>query len=218
MRYALLGAIAVTLGCVQTASAVELTSTKDRGVVSIASDPALSDGRLVVKVVAFNRMKEPAAFGDANVKITTAAGVAVPLMSLEKLVGNEKSARGRGGPGDHNPSNYSHPGIPTNGVGGGGEPDVSGYTGSANPTSGVASSHTPMSNRADPESEARIAALKAAILQPMTIAPAAAAGGQVVTEKLKLSRKDPRGLRVVVDFNDEQHEFELEAPRENKRN
>ena len=42
------------------------------------------------------------------------------------------------------------------------------------------------------------AALSAAILQPVSVAPASAAGGQIVTQKIKFGRKEERSLRVVV--------------------
>jgi hypothetical protein len=60
--------------------------------------------------------------------------------------------------------------------------------------------------------KAQIEALNAAILQPKTIAPASAGGGQVVTDKLKFGRKDERALHVTVDFNGEQHEFNFAVP------
>jgi hypothetical protein len=204
-------------------AAPTLSSTKDRGVVSIIVDPELSDGRLVMKIVAFNRLREPASFSDANLKITKASGDAVALVPLEQLVRETEraasSSRRHIASNDHNPSNYSHPGIPTNGVGGGGEPDVGGYTGANNPTSGVVSSHTPTSAapQANPHMAEQVEALKAAILQPLTIAPATASGGQVVTERLKFARKQPRTLHVVVDFNGEQHAFDFEAPPEGPR-
>jgi hypothetical protein len=215
-------ALAQTAVCATQTSAAAttgLSSTKERGVVSIVTEPALSDGRLILKVVAFNRKREPASFSDANVKVFTAAGKPVALIPLEQLIGEAKQAGApsRQAGNEHDPSYYSHPGIATNGVGGAGEPDVGGYSGANNPTSGVVSSHTPTSTTrrgqpADPQLAGRIASLQAGILQPLTIAPASAAGGQVVTEKLKFARKEARALRVVVDFNDEQHEFEFEAP------
>jgi hypothetical protein len=210
-------------GAVWAATDAGLSSTKDHGVVSVVVEPQLSDGRLMMKIVAFNRTREPASFSDANVKVTTAAGNTVALIPLEQLIRDEqravRSQNEKISVSDHNPSNYSHPGIPTNGVGGGGEPDVGGFAGANNPTSGVVSSHTPTAAtpHADPQLDARIANLNAAILHPMTIAPATAAGGEVVTEKLKFSRKEPRTLHVLVDFNGEQHEFQIEAPREGAR-
>ena len=198
---------------------VNLSSTKDRGVVSIVTEATLSDGRLVMKVVAFNRRHEPAAFSDTNVKVSTAAGKPVALFSLGDLIADARRAAGvpSGTATDHDPSFYSHPGIATNGVGGAGEPDVAGYTGANNPTSGVVSSHTHATSGAyDAQSAAKlqesVANLNAAILQPMTIAPATAAGGQVVTQKLRFSRKESHALRVVVEFNGEEHEFSFDAP------
>lgn len=64
----------------------------------------------------------------------------------------------------------------------------------------------------DPKLQQQITDLKAAILQPLTIAPASAAGGQIVTQKIKFGRKEERALRVVVELNGEQHEFNFPAP------
>jgi len=84
---------------------------------------------------------------------------------------------------------------------------------------GVVSPHTDTGGGAarkggklDPAVEQQVAALQAAILHPITIPAGSAAGGQIVTEKLKFKRKDDRTLRVVVAFNGEQHEFSVPAP------
>jgi hypothetical protein len=58
----------------------------------------------------------------------------------------------------------------------------------------------------------QIANLNAGILHPITIASASAAGGQVVTQKLKFARKESRVLHVVVEFNGEEHVFDFDAP------
>jgi hypothetical protein len=194
-----------------------LTSTKERGVVSIVPDAALSQGRLVLKIVAFNRTREPAAFGVADVKIVTAAGKPVALVPLEQLIDEVMQASGskrRVTTVDHNPADYSHPAIPT-GPGGAGEPDVSGYTGGGNPTSGVISAHTDVRTNespADARLREQINALRAGLLQSTLIPSATAAGGQVVSEKLKFARKEQHALRVLVDFNGEQHEFTVVPP------
>lgn len=207
----------------EAASASEpLSSTKDRGVVSLVADPALSQGRLVLKVVAFNRTRDPVAFGVADVQIATTAGKAVGIVPLDRLieeVTKTSGSRPSASPGDHNPSDYSHPGVSTSGAGGAGEPDLGGYTGGANPTSGVVSAHTRASDgrgsaaTGNAAQDEVVASLKAGILQSMIIPSASAAGGQVVTEKLKFARKEERSLRVLVDFNGEQHEFTVAVPQ-----
>jgi hypothetical protein len=182
-----------------------LTSTKDQGVVSVQADPSLSDGRLILKVVAFNRTRNIASFGAEDIEIYTAAGKRVALLSLEQLVAE---ARGEG-PAErntgveHNPTDYSGPTMSHNSAG---EPDVGTYTGSQTPAGGVISPHTRSAASArkakeDPAVEQYVATLQAAILRAQTVASGASAGGQVVTEKLKFRRKDDRTLRVVVTFN-----------------
>src|SRR5690242_18386604 len=75
-----------------------LSSTKDHGVIKVVPDPALANGRLVLKIVAFNRdRKNPATFGPGNVKVFTAAGEAVPLLSLDQLIAQARGSKdGRG--------------------------------------------------------------------------------------------------------------------------
>jgi hypothetical protein len=190
-----------------------MTSTHERGVVSVQADPALSDGRLVLKVVAFNRTKEPVSFGPENVVITTAAGQRVELLSLEQLEKEVRTASGRSARVDHNPASYSGAGTSRNAAG---QPDVGNYTGSNTAMSGGISSQTQAATAAgaaeDNALQQQIASLQAAVLQPATIAPGAAAGGQVVTEKLKLKRKDDRTLLIAVDLSGEHHELKVMAP------
>jgi hypothetical protein len=194
-----------------------MSSTKEKGVVSIVPDAALSQGRLVLKVVAFNRTRQPAAFSASDVTILTAAGNPVALVSLDQLIEEATKASGsrrRVSSVDHNPADYSRPQLPA-GQSGAGEPDVTGYTGAGNPTSGVVSTHTDVSTSespADARLREQITALRAGILQSTLIPSATAAGGQVVSEKLKFGRKEERALRVRVEFNGEQHEFTVVPP------
>jgi hypothetical protein len=190
-----------------------LTSTKDHGVVSVESDPTLADGRLVVKVVAMNRTQTAASFGPRDVKVFTAAGTPVKLMSLDQLVQEAKAAADDGADTvTHNPTVHSGPILHHDSSG---RPDVSGYTGGNDRMSGMDASQTRIVAKAakdDPKLQAQIASLNAAVLHDLTIAPAAAAGGQIVTEKLKFARKEAHDLRLVVDFNGEQHEFDFATP------
>jgi hypothetical protein len=180
------------------------------------------EGRLVLKVVAFNAARAPATFGPENVKVSTVSGTNVGLIPLEQLIAEARSAAGQ--PGDdrqiamgHDPNNYGYRRLPHDGVGGSGALDVAGYSGAGTPTSGVVSPHTHATPAGgaggdDAALQVQIANLNAAILQAMNIAPGSAAGGQIVTEKLKFSRDDHRALRVQVSFNGEQHEFTFKAP------
>ena len=193
-----------------------LTSTKDHGVVKLVSDPTLSDGRLVLKVVVFNRTKVPSGFGPEDIKVFTAAGQPVAVMTLEQLVQETQAASGhsdKGGNTFHDPSSYSGPTMTHNAAG---QPNVGNYTGAAGSNMGpLMSSRTGMDERArtdDKQLQQRIDALNAAILHAQSIAAASAVGGQIVTEKIKFDRKDEHTLRVIVDFNGEQHQFDFAAP------
>jgi hypothetical protein len=203
-----------TTGLAAAATVAEgLTSTKDHGVVSVMSDPTLSDGRLVLKVVAMNRTQTPASFGPQDVKLSTAAGTPVKLMSLDQLVQEARAATGGGTDTmTHGPTVHAGPMMGHDSYG---RPDVSGYTGGNDRMTGMDVTQTRIAGKAvkdDPKVQERIANLNAAILHDLTIAPAAVAGGQVVTEKLKFARKEAHDLRLVVGFNGEQHEFEFAAP------
>ncbi len=194
-----------------------LSSTKDHGVVKVMADPTLAEGRLVLKVVAFNRITAASSFGPENVKVFTAAGQSIPLMTLEQLVRQTREAAGVS---DTNRT----PSVDTFGTSGpnithdmAGRPDVGNYTAGSNSMGTGVSTHGPRANPVkadDPKLQQQIAALTAAILQPVSVAPASAAGGQVVTQKIKFGRKEERALRVVVEFNGEQHEFSFSAPGE----
>lgn len=211
----LLACQAVTAGPAAAATVIEgLTSTKDHGVISVMSDPTLSDGRLVLKVVAMNRGQAPASFGPDSVKVTTAAGTPVKLMSLQQLVEEAKAAADDGsasmarGAISHSGPMMSHDSY--------GRPDVSGYTGGNDSMNGMNVSQPRMTGsraaKDDPKVQEQIANLNAAVLHDLTIAPAAVAGGQIVTEKLKFARKEAHDLHLVVDFNGERHEFDFTAP------
>jgi hypothetical protein len=192
-----------------------LSSTKDRGLVKVVSDPTLADGRLVLRVVAFNRADTASSFGPGDVKVFTAAGQPVPLMSLDQLVQETRAA-------SSGSDTNAGPGVDAFGTSGppmtrdaGGRPDVSRFTGGSNSMGAGMSIRGRRPDQAksdDPKLQQQITDLKAAILQPLTIAPASAAGGQIVTQKIKFGRKEEHALRVVVELNGEQHEFNFPAP------
>ena len=100
--------------------------------VSVAVEPQLNDGRLVIKVAAKNGSSAPVAFGPGSIAISTVAGQPIALSSLQKLINDVRMAAGMAGgapPGD----------APTQGAyamrqqpgaqDGSGRMDVTGYTG-----------------------------------------------------------------------------------------
>ena len=191
-----------------------LTSTKDHGVVEVQSDPTLAEGRLVLKVVAFNRTPTASSFGPEDVKISTAAGRAIPLMTLAQLVQETREGGSSRDSATVDTFGTSGPAIPHDAAG---RPDVGNFTGGSNAMGTSVSTRGRRPDPAkgdDPKVQQQIAALSAAILQPAAVAPSAAVGGQVVTQKIKFGRKEERALRVTVEFNGEQHVFEFAAPGE----
>jgi hypothetical protein len=160
-----------------------------------------------------NRTRAAASFGPEAVKVLTATGTPVKLMSLDQLVQEAKAAADDGaGAVTHNPTVHSGPILHHDSSG---RPDVSGYTGGNDRMNGMDATQTRIVAKAakdDPKLQEQIASLNAAVLHDLTIAPAATAGGQIVTEKLKFARKEAHDLRLVVDFNGEQHEFDFSVP------
>jgi hypothetical protein len=195
----------------QTAS-LGLTSTKSAGTVSVQTDPVLSNGRLVMKVAAHNSSDKPAELASTAVQVFIGADKPVAVLTLDQLI-----AEARGGPSAersmnsaHQSSNYSRPTTTTTASG---EMDVSGITGGNDAVGRAMSERSSVPTaKKDPATEAYVEALRAGILQATQVAPGKASGAQVVTEKLKFPRKDPRVMRVAVAFNGESHEFVFEAP------
>ncbi|KRA66298.1 hypothetical protein ASD79_03185 [Caulobacter sp. Root655] len=189
-----------------------LTSTLPAGVISIQADPTLSNGRLVLRVAAFNRTATPAAFSDKDVQLYTAAGQPVALLSLDSLIA--EVSKPSSAPTVGAATGYGGPAMTT---GQDGRLDVSGFSGANQTVAGGLSTQvqaqiaTP-NRKLGKAAQAQVDGLRAAILQPTQIAPSQAAGGQVVSEKLKFDRKAPRDLKLVVRFNGETHGFAFTAP------
>ena len=207
-------AVAGTTATSESAS-IGLTSTRDRGAVSVMTDPVLVNGRLVMKVAAHNSTKQPLQLRADDVHVFTAAGKPVGILSLDQLIAEVKGT-GKSGSRSmdsaHQASNYSRPTTSTNRSG---ELDVTGITGASDAVGRAVSERSSANSQGavdDPAIQSQVDAFKAAILQTVTIAPSSAEGGQIVTEKIKFSRKEERALRVVIDFNGEQHEFNFVAP------
>jgi len=185
-----------------------ITSTKTASAVSISADPALSDGRLVLRVAAQNRTQAPVAFGPGSVRIATAAGEVIAIRPLAALIADVRVAAGMEEAGSVS-GVIAAPAIGTNNAG---QKDVSGYTGSM----GTSVAQGARKRKAKPAdvaaAEAQIAALQAGILSDTMIAPGQLAAGQIVTEKIKLRNKRERGLVVTVTLAGETHSFAFEVP------
>jgi hypothetical protein len=189
-----------------------LTSTKEHGVIKVVPEPELADGRLVMKIVAFNRDRAPAGFGPDSIKVSTSAGKQVPLMSMEDLAAQVRRAQGARLPHAVDVFGSSAPAVAHDEAG---RPDVGNYTGGSNSMGSRITTREPRPEAAGndaPKVQQQIADLESAILKVQTIAPSAAAGGQIVTRKINFGRKEEHALRVLIDFNGEQHEFNFAAP------
>jgi hypothetical protein len=188
-----------------------LVSTLPGGVISIKADPVLSSGRLVLRVVAFNKGGAPATLGSADIKLYTSANQPVALLPLDQLIA-EVSAPPSGNPAG-SATGYGGAAMAT---GADGRLDVSGFSGANQTVAGGLSSQVQAqigsSRKLSKADQAQIDGLRAGILQSVEVAPNTAAGGQVVSEKLKFDRDAPRELKMVVRFNGEKHGFIFTAP------
>jgi hypothetical protein len=204
-------------------AAGELKATHDHGIVTIVPDSALANGRLLIRVVAFNRGTAPAPLSDSSVHISTVAGTPVALVPVDQLVKELIASRRADASNNsmrnaHQQDSFSQNpnSVMRDSTGNAVEGN---YGGASGGVSGVSSYASRSGADAEPkvqdaDTQKQIAALKAGILQTLTIAPAAAAGAQIVTEKLKFGRKDERTLKLAIDFNGEQYDFVVPVPRD----
>jgi hypothetical protein len=190
-----------------------MTSSKTLGEVSIAPVPQLVNGELILKVVARNQSQKPAIFGPEDLRISTADGKAVAIMSLDALIAQVKAAA-QGAPASSGSYGSSYTPGPAMTYNQSGQPDVHNFRGG-----GAA-----MGAQADPEApaaaapaeagalQAQIASLRAGVLQDVTIAPGEVKGGEIITRPLRFHWREKHTLRIAVRFNGEEHDFDLPAP------
>ena len=191
-----------------------LRSTQPHGTITLAPDTALAGGRLLIRVVAFNPGTEPATLESAAIDVRTGAGAGVRLMSLDKLV---EEARAAGRPqstgSGYQQSAYAHNDNMA-------MRDSSGnivagnYGGAAAPNAIDQATLAARGGKDDPALTQQLDALRAGILQTLSVPPGKAAGAQVVTERMHFGRKDPRTLVVLVHFNGDEHRIEVPVPAE----
>ncbi|CAN5343407.1 hypothetical protein BH10PSE3_BH10PSE3_26450 [soil metagenome] len=187
-----------------------LISTLQGGVISIKADPVLSNGRLVLRVVAFNKGGAPATLSSADIKLYTSANQPVALLSLDQLIAEISS------PPEKPAGSATGYGGQAMATGQDGRLDVSGFSGANQTVAGGLSSQVQAqigaSRKLSKADQAQVDGLRAGILQSVEVAPNTAAGGQIVSEKLKFDRDAPRELKMVVRFNGEKHGFIFGAP------
>jgi hypothetical protein len=217
MKSMLLFCAATLLAAPATAAppAPEIADSKQaQSTVSVAVEPQLNDGRLVIKIAAKNNSAAPVPFGPGSISISTVAGQPIALSPLPKLINDVRVAAG--GATEAPPG-----GAPTQGAyamrqqprasDGSGRMDVTGYSAGASMAPAEAarwSKHLIDHKTAD----AQIAALKQAILQDTTIAPGQIAVGQVVSEKLKFAKGEERIVHIIVHVAGDEHGFTIAAP------
>ena len=187
--------------------------------VSLAVEPKLDDGRMIVRIAAQNRSSAPVAFGPSNVTIQRLDGEAVPLMPLDRLVDDVRAAAGMKVERVVAPAPTAGAyAAPQNSVNSAGMIDTSGnITGSTSIASDETVRQSTRERRRKPtigkaEAEQQIAALKQGILQEKTIAPGDVAAGQIVTAPLKLKKGEDRTLHIWVRLAGDEHTYTIAAP------
>ena len=206
--------------------AAPIKSTRSHGVIVLAPDKALTNGRLMMRMVAYNGGSDPVQLTPAAIHVTTAVGAAVPLVPVDQLIKEVQDAKKTKGahpaarteimPGKFGQDTGSAMRDSTGNV-------VRGVNGGVNTSVGDPAAYAAPARESAPVKETKesaaatqqqIADLKAGILQTLTIQPRAAAGAQIVTDKLKFEPSEERVLHVTVDLNGEQHELTVPVPAE----
>ena len=204
-------------------AATGVTLSMEKGTVALEPATALSDGRLVIKVVALNRGTAPAALNAADISLQTSANKPVALVPVETLISEAQAASdphtARMSSGmEHQPGNYAHNDNAAlrnsagQVVGSNMGSVLSGQ--SVNRDADSPSGSAPTAAQAKAELDQQIAALKAGVLQTLTIAPGGTGGAQIVTEKLRFARRELRVLKIAVKFNGENYDFRVDVPRD----
>ena len=187
-----------------------VTSSKTSGDISIVPEPHLVNGELILKVVALNHSQKPATFGPEDIRISTAGGRSVSIMSLAALIAQVKADAQGGSTGSYNSSYTPGPATTYNQFG---QPDVHNFSGNSAPLGGQVNPETPVRTGADGAAlQRQIASLEAGVLEDISIAPGEVKGGEVVTAPVSFHWREKHTLQIVVRFNGEEHEFELPAP------
>lgn len=186
-------------------SSVEANST-----ISVAVEPALSDGRLVIKVAAQNKGSTPIAFGPGNISLATPGGKAIPLASVDQLIADVRRAAGlpvqkaRVAQTSARPASESLP-----------DAKITLNSGTFdNVSMTVEGMHKKNDGPEISKAEARlrIAALEAAMLKDQSLESGGIAAGQIVTAPLVLGRNDDRTLHLRVRIAGDEHGFTIAAP------
>jgi hypothetical protein len=208
---------------VRADDAAPIKSTRSHGVIVLAPEKSLTNGRLMMRVVAYNGGNDPVQLTPASIHVATAAGTAVVLVPVEQLVKEvqeSKKAKGTRTPtsSDVMPGKFGQDtgsamrdstGNVVKGVNGGVNTSVGDQVPYTAPRDSTPAKETKESAAA---TQQQIAELKAGILQTLTIQPRTASGAQIVTDKLKFEPTEERVLHVTVDFNGEQHELAVPVP------
>lgn len=196
-------------------AAVTAESALPGSVVSIAVEPALNDGRLVVRIAAQNRGPAPVAFGPGSVSLARPDGQKIAWIPLSQLTNDVRLAGGMDAEVTSDRPTASAYAAPQMSVRDG-KVDVTGFSGAS--TIGADEYIRRYQTRkvkptiSRDEANSQIAALKQAILQDTTIQPRQVAAGQLVSAPLTLAKGADRTLHLRIRVGSEEHGFTIAAP------
>lgn len=198
-------------------------SKKDRGAVRVAPTSTVFEGRMSLGVVAFNDSERSANLGAENVLVFTASGSSVRVFTYEQLVKEAKNqaawqafavamAAGANAYAASQPTTVNSYGTA---YGTGGSMNYASTSTINNPanTALANSINQAQTNRSINQIadtlDATLASLGSNILRTTTIEPGNAFGGNVIIDKPRFKEGEEHVLRVVVNFDGEEHEFKF---------
>ncbi len=190
-------------------------TTKAVSSVTVQVEPALSDGRLAVKIAAKNTGGAALQFGSAHVQLFTADGTRIGWRPLRSLIGDVHAAYGMEPEAD---SAAPLTGASSNQLQSQTfQPDVSNYHGSSTvaQTQAIALNSKRSKKKVSPENqrkaEAEISLLKMAIIQDRLLPPGGLAAGMLVSEKLKRGVAG-KPMKLTVTIGTDLYSFNFKAP------
>ena len=197
-------------------------SKKENGAVRVAPTSTAFQGRMSLGVVAFNDSKVSANLGTENVHVFTAAGAPVPIFTYEQLAKEAKTraawaafavalSAGANAYAASQPTT-----VTTYGTAYGSRGGAVNYSSTAtvyNPANAALANSINQAQTSRTMGQigatldATLAGLGNSVLRTTTVEPGSAFGGNVIIGKPKFAKGEDQALRVLVNFNGEEHEF-----------
>lgn len=200
-----------------------IVSKKENWVVGVAPTSTAFEGRVVLRVVAFNDSEANGNFGIENVRVFTSSGKIVRVFTYDQLVKEAKNkaawqafavamAASANAYAASQPATINSYGTA---YGANGTLNYSSTSTIYNPantalTNSINQSQTRSNiNQITESLDATLSGLGSSILRTTTIEPGNSFGGNVVMDRPVFAADEDRTLRVIVSFDGEEHEFKF---------